>query len=230
MRYRFQLALALTRRLPCLSPLPPLRLDCTHPRNLEAELRLSHRGERAAEASIPASRYSSLEEPQPVVRQVSRLLRQIPTRRYRQYTVYLAIQLAKISGFSPIIATASPRNNEFLKALGATHIIDRSLPLSSLAANVSAITKESLSIIYDTVGYPDTQNASYDILAPGGTFLTILSPAVKNVVPEKEIIAPYGTPHLPSHKEFGIELWQQIYTLLESGEFKVRVRSFASKA
>lgn len=35
------------------------------------------------------------------------------------------IQFAKLSGFSPIITTASPRHIAHLQALGATHVIDR---------------------------------------------------------------------------------------------------------
>lgn len=133
-----------------------------------------------------------------------------------------AIQLAKLSGFSPIIATLSPRNNDFVKSLGATHTIDRSLPLSSLADSVKAITNEPVKVIYDNVAYPDTQNSAYDILAPGGTLITILPSQVKNLIPAKDVIAPYGSPHPASHRSFGVELWQHISELLESGDFKVR--------
>ena len=40
----------------------------------------------------------------------------------------LAIQLAKLSGVSPIIITASLKSAELLKSYGATHVLDRSLP------------------------------------------------------------------------------------------------------
>jgi NADPH:quinone reductase-like Zn-dependent oxidoreductase len=36
-----------------------------------------------------------------------------------------AIQLAKLSGFSPIITTSSKKHTDFLKSLGATHVVDR---------------------------------------------------------------------------------------------------------
>ena len=39
------------------------------------------------------------------------------------------IQFAKLSGFSPIITTASPRHTARLQALGATHVVDRALAL-----------------------------------------------------------------------------------------------------
>ena len=50
------------------------------------------------------------------------------------------IQFAKLSGFSPIITTASKHNETYLKSLGATHVIDRSIPLSELPQAVKAIT------------------------------------------------------------------------------------------
>ena len=58
------------------------------------------------------------------------------------YSSYDAvIQLAKLSGFSPIITTASLKNTDFLKSLGATHVIDRNADLPS---SVKAITSDSI--------------------------------------------------------------------------------------
>ena len=37
---------------------------------------------------------------------------------------HIVIQLARLSGFSPIIVTASLSNEEYLKGLGATHVIN----------------------------------------------------------------------------------------------------------
>ena len=45
-----------------------------------------------------------------------------------------AIQLAKLSGFSPIIVTASLHHAEHLEALGATHVIDRNVSGAALAS------------------------------------------------------------------------------------------------
>ncbi|KAF8510033.1 hypothetical protein JB92DRAFT_2728841 [Gautieria morchelliformis] len=38
-----------------------------------------------------------------------------------------AIQLARLSGFSPIVVTASLHNSDLAKSLGATHLIDRKM-------------------------------------------------------------------------------------------------------
>ncbi|TBU21869.1 hypothetical protein BD311DRAFT_555001, partial [Dichomitus squalens] len=49
------------------------------------------------------------------------------------------IQCARMQGFSPIIATSSPRNAAFLNSLGATDVLDRSLPPSDIK---SALERE----------------------------------------------------------------------------------------
>ncbi|HEV7737525.1 MAG TPA: hypothetical protein VGO47_09170, partial [Chlamydiales bacterium] len=45
----------------------------------------------------------------------------------KSYAIHVssAIQLAKLSGFSPIATTASTHHTDYLKSLGATHVIDR---------------------------------------------------------------------------------------------------------
>ncbi|KAF8311406.1 GroES-like protein [Clavulina sp. PMI_390] len=59
-----------------------------------------------------------------------------------------AIQLAKLSGFSPIIATASAQHTEYLKLLGATHVVPHSTSASeySSLANETPITTAVLAI------------------------------------------------------------------------------------
>ena len=54
---------------------------------------------------------------------------------------YLAVQLAKLSGFLPIITTASLKHAESLKCLGATHVIDRNICYSALASEIASITQ-----------------------------------------------------------------------------------------
>jgi len=80
-----------------------------------------------------------------------------------------AIQLAKISGFSPIFTTASSKHVEALTALGATHILDRSLTSAQVSAEVAKVTKEPINYVYDTISSESTQRLALDILAPGGS-------------------------------------------------------------
>ncbi|EPQ55918.1 GroES-like protein [Gloeophyllum trabeum ATCC 11539] len=89
---------------------------------------------------------------------------------------YSAIQFARLSGFSPIIVTASSRNESIVKSLGATHVIDKNLSGDSLRTAVSSITSTPIEIIYDEVSLRDTQQAAYDLLALGGTLALTLPP------------------------------------------------------
>lgn len=89
-----------------------------------------------------------------------------------------AIQLAKLSGFNPIITTASAHNKAYCEAAGATHVIDyRSTPYSELASAVASITSRPIKIIYDAIAVPDSQIASWSLLSPGGNVVVTLPPS-----------------------------------------------------
>ena len=51
-------------------------------------------------------------------------------------TISTVIQLSKLSGFNPIITTASLHNTDALKEIGATHVLDRNLPSDALFAEI----------------------------------------------------------------------------------------------
>jgi len=55
--------------------------------------------------------------------------------------------------FSPIITTASLKHTEFLKSIGATHVIDRSTSASNLESEISGIT-QNMPIKYAVVPSP----------------------------------------------------------------------------
>lgn len=131
------------------------------------------------------------------------------------------IQVAKLSGFSPIITTASSHHTSYLKSLGATHIIDRHIPLSSLPAEVANITKDPIEIVYDSISTDDTQQAGYDLLAPGGQIVVTLNPSVKKT-DGKEIIHVFGSVTVPVNADLGASLYGKLTGLLEKGAIKVR--------
>lgn len=136
-----------------------------------------------------------------------------------------AIQLAKLSGFSPIITTASARNEAYVKSLGATHVLDRvAVPLASLSSAVKEITKEPITIVYDSISEPETQNVGYDILAPGGKLILVLAPAIdeKKRTADKELVSVYGNVHAASLRELGVGLYKNLTALLAAGDIKVR--------
>ncbi|EDR00176.1 uncharacterized protein LACBIDRAFT_314747 [Laccaria bicolor S238N-H82] len=71
------------------------------------------------------------------------------------------IQLAKYSGFHPMITTTSLKHADELKSLGATHVIDRK---ASVVAEVRKLTDKPISIVFDAVSSADTQQAGVDVL------------------------------------------------------------------
>ncbi|KAI0686767.1 GroES-like protein [Cytidiella melzeri] len=129
------------------------------------------------------------------------------------------LQFAKLSGFSPIITTASSHNVALVKSLGATHVIERDAPL---AAAVKSITSEPIELIYDAISEKDTQNVAYDVLAPGGTIVIVLQLAVEEskIDKSKTVIDVYGSPHDPTQWELGVSLWANVARLVENGEIK----------
>ena len=88
-----------------------------------------------------------------------------------------AIQLAKSRGAN-VIGTASGRNLDLLRELGADEVIDyTAVPFESVAKGVD--------VVFDTVG-GDTQDRSWGVLKPGGILLSIVQP------PAEEIAAKHG--------------------------------------
>jgi hypothetical protein len=134
-----------------------------------------------------------------------------------------AIQLAKLSGFSPIITTASLKHAESLKSIGATHVIDRSISTSTLVSEISRITQDApIKYAVDSISLPDTQQTAYDLLAHGGKLVIFLAPVAKTTE-EKEVFPVSGILRDPSN----IELLETFYhdnleRLLKEGAIKVR--------
>ena len=191
-----------------------------------AALGLRRHGKRVAAASMRASLSSSSEGLRPLVNMVS------GTRYPRVYSLvliqFLAIQFAKMSGFSPIITTASTRHADYLRSLGATHIIDRGIPLGSLPAEVAKITTEPVLVVYDAISDTATQNAACDVLAPGGKFVVVQPPIVDaaKLVHGKEVVHVMGNVHVPGQTPVGVSLYGRLTALLEAGDIKVFVHEF----
>ncbi|KAH7921869.1 GroES-like protein [Leucogyrophana mollusca] len=129
------------------------------------------------------------------------------------------IQFARLSGFSPIITTASPHNKAHLKSLGATHVIDRNLPFSAISREISKVTAAHIKLVYDAVSHEDTQQGGYDLLAPGGHIvITLPSTIDADDDDDKQIIPVNGNFHIPENLALGTIVAQQLPKLLEDGE------------
>jgi len=133
-----------------------------------------------------------------------------------------ALQLAKLSGFSPIIATASPHNASYLKELGATHVLDRNLSADAIRAEVAKITSAPVEVAYDAVSTADTQNAAYSLLAPGGAVVIVLQNAVEEAKQssDKRIVHVFGNVNVPQNRDLGASLYSKLTTLLADGSLK----------
>ena len=128
---------------------------------------------------------------------------------------YLVIQLAKYSGFDPIITTASLKHADDLKSLGAAHVIDRN---ASVVTEVRKLTDKPILIVYDAISSADTQQAGIDVLATGGKLVTVQAPSVK--AEGKEIIHVFASVSL--YPELLTSLYgKDVFGFLERGVFKV---------
>ena len=139
-----------------------------------------------------------------------------------------AIQVAKLSGYSPIITTASPHNEPLLKSLGATHILDRSLPAPALISSVQALAGgQPIEYVFDAISLAETQLLAYDALAPGGTLIIVLDeeiPTAKKLQARhsKRVVHGWGTVHVPENREIGMELFSRLTEWLRTGVIVVR--------
>ncbi|TFK17632.1 hypothetical protein FA15DRAFT_710607 [Coprinopsis marcescibilis] len=92
-----------------------------------------------------------------------------------------AIQLAKLSGFTPIVVTASYKHAEYLKSLGATDVIDRNLPADTVKAEVKAKAgKEHLGLVFDAISTAYTQQLGIDFVCSGGSLIISTIPLLKS--------------------------------------------------
>ncbi|EKM58560.1 uncharacterized protein PHACADRAFT_207380 [Phanerochaete carnosa HHB-10118-sp] len=133
-----------------------------------------------------------------------------------------AIQFAKMSGFAPIITTASLHNEAYLKSLGATHVIDRALPAASLVQAVQDITPKPVRVAYDTVSQPDVQNAMYNLLAPGGRMLRVGPMLVheESLTKDKYVAHVFAGVQRPAQQECGRALYAKLPEMLAAGDIK----------
>ncbi|TFK16381.1 hypothetical protein FA15DRAFT_711897 [Coprinopsis marcescibilis] len=116
------------------------------------------------------------------------------------------IQLAHLSGFSPIITTSSLKHEEFLKSLGATNVHDRSLSPDVIQAAVKQrIGDIPLKLVYDAIAVPETQHLAAE--QPGDN---------------KTIIGAVALKTLPFHVKLLRELYTKLSGWLENGSIKPR--------
>ena len=123
------------------------------------------------------------------------------------------IQIARLSGFSPIVTTASLHNADYVKSLGATHLIDRK---ADVVAEARKIFSTPPSIVYDTISLD--QQVGLDILAPNGTLIITLSQSSNLRKDGKKVVGTFGNVHVK--RDIGRSLFSKLTQLLQSGDIK----------
>jgi len=137
----------------------------------------------------------------------------------------LALQLAKLSGFKPIITTASTHNEDYCRAAGATHIVDYHItPYASIPTVVKEITKGPVDVIFDAISTLESQKADLEILDPNGSLVLTLPPAIDKLTePEGNlwVVQTFGSVRDYGHSEFGTAMYTALPGLLADGSIKV---------
>lgn len=142
-------------------------------------------------------------------------------------TGQFAIQLAALAGIGTIVVVASPKGAAAAKALGATHVIDRTKSGMEIAAEVREIVGDDLIYACDTINPPETQYIGVEALSntKTGKFVRLLP------------MAPVDESKLASKKSAGFEtlndmgssfarpatcvpLWERIADWVEEGKLK----------
>ncbi|KAJ4482813.1 GroES-like protein [Lentinula edodes] len=129
------------------------------------------------------------------------------------------IQLFKLLGYSTIIAYASAHHTDYLKSIGATHVIERGeVPVGSLAEAAKKIANSPIEIAYNAVGDKDSRAACIDAIIEGGQVPDV-NPEVDNEDSKngKRVFTIFATPHHPPHREFCRILWKTLPNLVQKG-------------
>lgn len=122
-----------------------------------------------------------------------------------------AVQLARWRG-AHVIATASARNHEYLKSIGADEVIDyRTTRFENVATNID--------VVLDTVG-GDTLQRSYAVLREGGTLLTIVGRQAAQTCSDRKLRCP--SPSTATQEQPGEEL-TQLARLFENDALKMSI-------
>lgn len=142
-----------------------------------------------------------------------------------------AIQLAKLSGFNPIITTASASNKAYCESAGATHVIDyRTTSYSALASAVREITSKPIKVIYDAIATSETQVVCWGILSNLGGKLVVTKPLEKEIKPDnnedkehgKTVVEVFGTVNddVAGDVPLGEGLFGALESMLRDGDLK----------
>jgi NADPH:quinone reductase-like Zn-dependent oxidoreductase len=121
---------------------------------------------------------------------------------------HFAVQLAKIKD-ARVIATASPRNHDFLRSLGADQVIDyNTTKFEDVVHDVD--------VVLDTIT-GDTADRSYQVIKRGGIYVSVLRP------PSPEKAAQFGVRTGHTFVQANVAQLDEIAKLVDAGKFKASI-------
>jgi len=117
-----------------------------------------------------------------------------------------AVQFAKLKG-ARVIGTASKKNHDFLRSLGADEMIDyNTTKFEDVVHDVDAVL--------DTIT-GETADRSYQVIKKGGVYVSILMP------PSQEKAAAHGIRAAHTFVQANVEQLAEIAKLIDSGKLKI---------
>jgi len=131
-----------------------------------------------------------------------------------------AIQLAKLSGFSPIIVTSSLKHKEHVESLGATQVIDRSLPLGSLKEEIAKAAVAPIKYVFDAISSKETQKVGHELLVPAGGQLVVVLPPTVESTDNIKVVQALAFSHLPQNRALLKAFYSDLAEMLEDGVIK----------
>lgn len=138
-----------------------------------------------------------------------------------QLTLFIAaIQLGRALGLSPIITTSSSKHEEFLKSLGATHVVDRNKSTTLLRDEIEKIASAPIKHVFDAISSQETQQFGHDLLVPGGQLDIVLGQKITKA-DDKTILYAMGIRSIPEHRELLEIMYRKLTGLLEDGTIVV---------
>jgi NADPH:quinone reductase-like Zn-dependent oxidoreductase len=131
----------------------------------------------------------------------------------------LAIRFLHLSGFSTIITTASKTHESLVKKFGATHVIDRTLPIDDQVAEIKSIAP-ALQHAWDPIGSKETNALiARSFGSHGGQFVASLQVDQDALTEYKNVSGKgvYGSP-LNNHVESATKVWSHLEEALRKGD------------
>lgn len=118
---------------------------------------------------------------------------------------HFAVQFAKVKG-ARVIATASKRNHDFLRSLGADEVIDYT------ATKFEDVVRD-VDVVLDTIT-GETQDRSWPVIKKGGIYVSVLQP------PNQEKAAAHGVRSAHVFVQPNVSELDEIARLVDAGKVK----------